>query len=83
MAREGGGKDGQEKGGDIEERKRVLRHASSLNRADVIKKVVRCSHQAQVLNDSKYITETQRLQYLTAHHPSTLTAYQYTQAVHG
>lgn len=27
-------------GGDMEERKRVLRHASSLNRADVIKKVV-------------------------------------------
>lgn len=35
-------------GGDIEERKRVLRHASSLNRADVIKKVVHRSPQAQV-----------------------------------
>lgn len=35
----GGGRK-EERGGDIEERQRVLRHASSLNRADVIKKVV-------------------------------------------
>lgn len=39
----------QEKDGDLEERKRVLRHASSLNRADVIKKVVRRSSPLQVL----------------------------------
>lgn len=43
MARDHNKQEGQEEdaqGGDRDERKRVLRHASSLNRADVIKKVV-------------------------------------------
>lgn len=55
MVRDKVGEDGQDEGGDIEERKRVLRHASSLNRADVIKKVVRRSPQVQVASESQRV----------------------------